>query len=107
MKNTLQEIREKLSSEGSISAEKKEELLKLLDELSVEMGNVESAEHAETIAGHVRRSADEVTKDDKDPDLIEKSLGDLKDSVTEFEVSHPKLFEKVNNISAMLASMGI
>ena len=107
MKNTLREIREKLSAESSINSEKKEELLKLLDELNVEMENVESTGHAETIAGHVKRSADEVTKEDKDPDLIEKSLGDLKDSVTEFEVSHPKLFEKVNNISAMLASMGI
>ncbi len=107
MKNTLQEIREKLSADITISNEKKDELLTLLDELNDEMRSVESGDHAENIAGHVKRSADEVTKNDKDPDLIAKAIGDLKDSVMEFELSHPKLFEKVNNISAMLASMGI
>ena len=107
MKNTLQEIREKLASADTLSNEKKSELLGLLDELNAEMESMESSEHAEKIAGHVKRSTDEVTKTEQDPDLIEKTIGELKDSVTEFEVSHPKLFEKVNNISAMLASMGI
>ena len=107
MKNTLQEIKDKLSADGSISQEKKNELLAMLDDLQDEITSVESVEHAENITGHVSRSTDEVTKEDKDPDLIEKAIGDLRDSVTEFEVSHPKLFEKVNNISAMLASMGI
>lgn len=107
MKNTLQEIREKLSADGSISKEKKDELLGLLDDLNAEMKNIGSPEHIESITSSVGRTADEVTKEDKDPDLIEKAIGDLKDSVTEFEVSHPVLFEKVNNISAMLASMGI
>ncbi len=107
MKNTLQEIREKLSADGSISKEKKDELLGLLDDLSAEMKNVGSPEHIESITSSVVRTADEVIKEDKDSDLIEKAIGDLKDSVTEFEVSHPVLFEKVNNISAMLASMGI
>ncbi|MEO8512386.1 MAG: DUF4404 family protein [Ignavibacteria bacterium] len=107
MKNTLQEIKDKLSGDSTLNAEKKAELLGMLDGLETEMGSVESEEHAENIASHVKRSADEVTKEDKDSDLIEKAIGDLKDSVTEFEVSHPKLFESVNNLSAMLASMGI
>ena len=107
MKNTLQEIKDKLSADNTISKEKKDELLGLLEDLKAEMGSMDSEEHVSSITGHVLRSADEVTKEDKDPDLIEKAIGDLRDSVTEFEVSHPKLFEKVNNISAMLASMGI
>ncbi len=107
MKSTLQEIKEKLSNDSSISEEKKAELISMLDSLEGEMGSIQSSEHAENISGHILRSADEVTKEEKDPDLIEKAIGDLKESVTEFEVSHPKLFESVNNISAMLASMGI
>ncbi len=107
MKSKLEELKDKLSADKAISAEKKEELLALLEELKAEMASVDSEEHVNNITGHVQRSTDEVTKDDKDPDLIEKAIGDLRDSVTEFEVSHPKLFEKVNNISAMLASMGI
>ncbi len=107
MKNTLHQIREKLISVDTISNEKKEELLSLLDELSAEMGSAVPAEQIDSITGHVKRTADEVTKDEKNPKLIEKAIRDLRDSVTEFEVSHPVLFEKVNNISAMLASMGI
>ncbi len=107
MKNTIKEIREKLTEDSSINAEKKAELLGLLDELNHEMSSVESPEHAAIIAGNIKRSAEEVIKAEKDPDLIEKSINDLNDSVMEFEVSHPKLFESVNNISAMLASMGI
>jgi len=107
MKNTLQEIKDKLALESAINEEKKRELLALLEELEGEMGNAGSGDQMINISSHVKRSTEEVIKEEKDPDLIEKVLGDLKDSVTEFEVSHPKLFEKVNNISAMLASMGI
>ena len=107
MKNTLQEIKDKLALENAINEDKKRELLALLEELEGEMGNAGSGDQMNNISSQVKRSTEEVIKEEKDPDLIEKVLGDLKDSVTEFEVSHPKLFEKVNNISAMLASMGI
>jgi hypothetical protein len=107
MKNTLQEIKDKLSGDSLISEDKKNELLSLLDELEGEMGNAGSGDQMRNISSHVKRTAEEVIKEEKNPDLIEKALNDLRDSVTEFEVSHPKLFEKVNNISAMLASMGI
>jgi hypothetical protein len=107
MKNTLQEIKDKLSGDSTLNEEKKAELIGLLDQLESEMGSVESNEHIENISGHIMRSADEVTKEEKDQDLIDKAISELKDSVTEFEVSHPKLVESVNNISAMLASMGI
>ncbi len=107
MKNTLQEIKDKLALEYTINEDKKRELLALLEELEGEMGNAGSGDQMNNISSQVKRSTEEVIKEEKDPDLIERVLGDLKDSVTEFEVSHPKLFEKVNNISAMLASMGI
>jgi hypothetical protein len=107
MKNTIREIKEKLSAESSINDDKKAELMRLLDELGSAMGSVDSTEHAHEIAGHIKRSTEAVIQEEKDPALIDKAIGDLKDSVTEFEVSHPKLFENVNNISAMLASMGI
>ncbi|HMQ78367.1 MAG TPA: DUF4404 family protein [Ignavibacteria bacterium] len=107
MKDTLQEIKDKLTADGSINEEKKRELLGLLDELESEMGAAGKPEMMKNISSSVKRSADELTKEEKDPDLIESAINELRDSVTEFEVSHPKLFEKVNNISAMLASMGI
>lgn len=107
MKNTIKVISERLAAENGIDPARKAELLGMLEELDEELHTVESAENKELISNRIMISAEEITKGEKDKDLIEKTLGDLKDSVTEFEVSHPKLFEKVNNISAMLASMGI
>ncbi len=107
MKETLQEIKNKLAADSAISEEKKNELLGLLDELESEMGAAGKPEEMKNISSNVKRTTEEITREEKDPDLIESALNDLRDSVTEFEVSHPKLFEKVNNISAMLASMGI
>lgn len=107
MKDTLQEIKDKLASDSAISEEKKKELLGLLEELESEMGAAGKPEEMKNITSSVKRTADEITREEKDHDMIESALNELRDSVTEFEVSHPKLFEKVNNISAMLASMGI
>ena len=107
MKDTLQEIKDKLAADRAISEEKKMELLGLIDELESEMGAAGKPEEMKNISSSVKRSDDEIIKDEKDPDMIESALNELRDSVTEFEVSHPKRFEKVNNISAMLASMGI
>lgn len=109
MNSIIKEIRDKLAADRSIDTRKKEELLDLLNDLSSELSGIKATheKNAEKITGNVKRTADEVIKEDKDPDLINKSIDDLKDSVLEFELSHPKLFEKVNNISAMLASMGI
>ncbi|MBE2219491.1 MAG: DUF4404 family protein [Ignavibacteria bacterium] len=107
MKNTIKDISEKLAAESGIDPAKKAELLGMLEELNEELHSADLAESSEKISKHIMLSAEEITKEEKDNDIIDKTLGDLRDSVTEFEVSHPKLFEKVNNISAMLASMGI
>ena len=107
MKDTLQEIKDKLAADSAINEEKKKELLGLLDELESDMGAAGKREKMKTISTGGKRTADKLTKEEKDPDLIESALSELSDAVTEVEVSHPKLFEKVNNISAMLASMGI
>jgi len=107
MKKTLQEIKLKLSDDNLISEDKKRDLLVLLDELEEEISNIGPGDYIKTISSHVKKSTDVVTLEVKNPDLIEKTLNELKSSVREFEASHPKLFENVNNISAMLASMGI
>jgi len=107
MKNTIKVISEKLAAESGIDPAKKAELLGMLEELNEELNTVDSTRNKELISERIMISAEEITKGEKDNDLIEKTLGELRDSVTEFEVSHPKLFEKVNNVSAMLASMGI
>lgn len=107
MKNTIKLISEKLEAEGNIDPAKKAELLGMLNELSEELHSEELAESKDKISKQLALTAEEITKEEKDNDIIDKTLGELRDSVTEFEVSHPKLFEKVNNISAMLASMGI
>lgn len=107
MKNTIEAISEKLAAENNIDPAKKAELLGMLNELNEELHSADMAESKEKISKQIMLSAEEITKQERDNDIIDQTLGELRDSVTEFEVSHPKLFEKVNNISAMLASMGI
>jgi hypothetical protein len=55
----------------------------------------------------MERSTHEATRKQKNPNLLKLSIDGLSVSVKEFEVSHPKLVEQVNNIANMLANMGI
>jgi hypothetical protein len=52
-------------------------------------------------------SAQEATREKKNPETLKHSLGGLESSVGEFEETHPKLVGTVNRIAAMLANMGI
>lgn len=108
-KKTLENIEEKISTNDNLSEEKKSELLGLIEKLKKEISELSEskAEHAESIVGFMERTTHEATRKQKNQKLVDLSLDGLSASVEEFEVSHPKLVEYVNNISSMLANMGI
>lgn len=108
-KNTLENIEEKIRTYGVLSEEKKSELLGLIGKLKSEISELSDskAENAESIVGFMERSAHEATRKNQNQNLLNLSIEGLSASVKEFEVSHPKLVEKVNNIATMLANMGI
>jgi hypothetical protein len=106
---TIENIEKKIRDYDVLSKEKKSELLSLLAMLKTEITEFSKsrAEHAESIAGFMERSTYEATREEKNPKLLKLAVEGLSASVKDFEESHPKLVEKVNNIATMLANMGI
>jgi hypothetical protein len=87
--DTIDQIEERLRNSGCLTPEQRRELEGLLAQLRAEAQNLpRQQEPAST------RSEDDL-------------LGRLKESVTEFETTHPQLITLVDRINNMLASFGI
>lgn len=86
IKDTLAKIETYLKDPSSLNEEKKKELQKLFSNLKHEVSALaqEHGEHAEF-----------------------STLKNLSSSVEDFEISHPQLVAVLNNISNVLANMGI
>ena len=64
-------------------------------------------EHAESIARLVEVSAHEATRPEKRPEHLTRLSHELRQSVENFEASHPKLTAFVNEYSTILSALGI
>lgn len=108
-RETLKQIRTRLAQSESLSAEKRHELLHLVDDLEREIESLSEtrAEDAESITGFVDLSTREATRESANPQLLETAMQGLSLSIREFESSHPKLVQTVNGISSMLSNLGI
>jgi hypothetical protein len=93
----------------NISADKKAELLGQLSKLKSAVGRVSEThqEDARSIARFAEASAREATRKKKKPALLKTALDGLKQSVEEFEASHPELVAAVNQYATFLAEIGI
>lgn len=109
IEDTIGEIEAKIHGSGSISDERKRELLQLLGTLKSEVGALEKTddERAQSIADFAKISAHEATREKQNPQLRELSVRGLRSSVDGFEQSHPKLVQIVNSISNTLSNLGI
>ncbi len=81
----------------------------MLTELENELSNLPEAhsDSAFSVSKFTEASAHEATRKDKKPNLLSLSLEGLKESVAEFEETHPQLVAKVNAFIMALAGMGI
>lgn len=106
---TLQKIEARLAASPTLSPENKEALENLLRELKAQIDVMDDAqaEKAESIAGFTESGAREALRQEPDPELLDSSLDGLRKSVREFEASHPKLTQVVNNICHQLSNLGI
>jgi hypothetical protein len=106
---TLRELEEKIRQSAAIPGGKQDELIALIGDLRAEVLELSKtkSEEAESIAGFTKLSGYEATRQQRNPQLLELSLKGLSSSVNEFEVSHPKLVERVNAICVQLAKLGI
>ena len=109
IEDRIQKIEARLQESAHIPEPARAELLKLLTALREEVGALAQSheEDARSIAGFVDASAHEATRAEKKPKQVEASLNGLKASVENFEASHPKLAEVVNQIAVVLSNMGI
>jgi len=109
IEKTISEIEAKIGGAESVSAERKQELLKLLGTLKTEVAALAKThgEQADSIAGFASLSTHEATRVDQNPQLRELSIQGLRSSANGFEQSHPRLVQIVNAISKTLADLGI
>jgi hypothetical protein len=103
----IEKIRAAIEAADHIPPEKKNELLGLVASLDPVIAKFAQTndEHAQHIAGLVEASAQEAAS--KNPEKLESSLDELKNSVQRFEASHPDLVSFVTEYSAVLSALGI
>ena len=106
---TIKRIEKTISETGTITDDRKNELLQLVGNLKEEINNLEEAhqEHAGSIMSYAESSVREATRMQPDNDLLKHSLDGLSLSVRRFEVSHPTLIGVINNIGQVLGNIGI
>jgi hypothetical protein len=106
---TLRKIEARLRDADGIPDERKKELLGLLATLADEVSGLSETrrEHAQSIAGFAERSAYEATRREKDEALLDLSVQALGSSVRQFEATHPRLVDIVNQICNQLSNLGI
>jgi ABC-type transporter Mla subunit MlaD len=97
-----------IEASDHIPAEKKTELLGMLDKLKSGITKVAHThtEDAQSIGRSVEAAAHEAARKDKRPEHLNTHLDDLKQSVEKFEASHPELFATVNRYSTLLSALG-
>jgi prefoldin subunit 5 len=107
LEERIQKTESAVNTAENISADQKSELLGLLAKLKSALGKVEHREDAESIARFAEASVHEATRKKKKRNVLEAALHGLKQSVEEFEASHPELAALVSEISTVLANMGL
>jgi hypothetical protein len=109
LQDTISNIEGRIRNSAALGEEQRAELLKLLGQLKTEVTALSKThlEQAESIASFAEVSAREATRESRNPQVLDHSIGGLQSSVREFETSHAQLSGVVNRIATMLANMGI
>jgi Domain of unknown function (DUF4404) len=105
----IQRTESAIKTAENISADEKAELLGLLAKLKSALGKVSQTHHedAQSIARFAEASTHEAMRKKKKTKLLKAALLGLKQSVEEFEASHPELVATVNQFATLLADIGL
>ena len=106
---TIERIREEIA-EANIPDSRKDQLLDLVDELKEELDKIAAEHHDDAV--HIATHAEELSKaatdeNGVDQEQVEVSAAELRDAVSDFEITHPQLVKVINGISMMLSNLGI
>ena len=109
IEDTIQRIEARLASAEHLSAERRAELLELLQTLRAEVTALSPAhaERAQSLAAHAEASTAAAISASTDTGTLQRSLRGMTDSVEGFEDSHPRLVQTVSAISHALSNLGI
>jgi prefoldin subunit 5 len=105
----IEKTKSAIESAENIPADRKAELLNLLSKLKPAIAKVSETHHedAKSIARLVEASAHETIRPEKKPEHTHRLLHELKESVENFEASHPELAASVGKYSTLLSALGI
>jgi ABC-type transporter Mla subunit MlaD len=105
----IEKTKAAIESAENIPADRKAELLDLLSKLKPAIAKVSETHHedARSIARLVEASAQETIFAQKKPEHSKKLLHELRQSVQNFEATHPHLAAFVNQYSTVLSALGI
>lgn len=106
---TITRIEQEISTNTSITAEQKQDLIDLIAGLKKEIATLGEThyEDASSIANYTETSFHEAMREKLNPELLTHSLEGMSLSARSFEVSHPKLIGVINNIGRTLMNIGI
>src|SRR5438445_1128762 len=102
----IEKTKSAIESAENIPADRKAELLDLLSKLKPAIAKVSETHHedAKSIARLVEASAHETIRAEKKPEHTNRLLHELKQSVENFEGSHPELTAFVGKYSTLLSA---
>src|SRR5438094_10529680 len=105
----IEKTKTAIESAENMPVDRKAELLDLLSKLKPAIAKVSEThhEHAQSIARLVEASAQETIRAEKKPEHTNRRLHELKQSVENFEASHPQLAAFVTQYSTVLSALGI
>ena len=105
----MQKIEARIQEAPGLPETEREKLLQLFATLREEVDTLARSheEDARSIAHFLDASTHEASRTEKQPKLLEAAGDGLTASVENFERSHPKLFETVQQAAVVLANMGL
>ena len=105
----IEKTKSAIASAENIPADRKAELLDLLSKLKPAIAKVSETHHedARSIARLVEASAHETIRSEREPKQNKRLLYELKETVQNFEATHPQLATFVNQYSTVLSALGV
>lgn len=105
----IRRIEARIEKATHLPAAEREELLKLVSTLRDEVGTLAKShqDDARSVTHFLDASTHEVSRTQRRPKLLETALHGLTASIEDFEGSHPKLVETVQQVAVVLTNMGL
>lgn len=108
LKQTLDKLEENIQDSQTLAQDKKSELLSLVDNMRIELGDFASghAAQADDIAQQAHTAVRQVLAETEPQQVALTSQG-LARSIEEFELSHPKLYDVIKAFAIRITGFGV